>query len=108
MFESLLRETHCDYIGILGDSAVVSSLVQLLRESKREEDDIKLIAGVLADYKANGAADDFDIPIYEQVEDMITSHPEITMVFELSGDHSSSNFACSYFSGGASCCPFLP
>ncbi|OEU65426.1 MAG: histidine kinase [Desulfovibrio sp. S3730MH75] len=85
MFESLLGEDHCDCIGILGNSIVITSLIQLLKDSKRDVEDINLIAGVLVD--GNGwSSPDFEIPIYEQVEDMLGAHPEITMVFELSGD----------------------
>ncbi len=86
MLDSLLREKHCDFIGILGNPMVISSLLDLLRDSEKEVDDIKLVAGVLVDCKTNDLNAEFNIPMYEQVEDMLKSHPEITMIFELSGD----------------------
>ncbi|SMF34559.1 two-component system sensor histidine kinase NtrB [Desulfovibrio gilichinskyi] len=86
MLDSLLREKHCDFIGILGNPMVISSLLNLLRDRENEVDDIKLVAGVLVDCKTNDSNAEFDIPIYEQVEEMLKSHPEITMLFELSGD----------------------
>ncbi|WP_291329358.1 ATP-binding protein [Desulfovibrio sp. UCD-KL4C] len=86
MLDSLLCEKHCDFIGILGNPVVISSLLDHMRGSKKEVDDIKLVAGVLVDCKTNDLNAKFNIPMYEQVEDMLKSHPEITMVFELSGD----------------------
>lgn len=92
MLESLLRENHCDYIGVLGNSMVISSLIQLLTDSEKEVDDIKLIAVVLVDSKARESNVELNIPIYDHVADMLKFHPEITMVFELSGDLSRVKF----------------
>jgi hypothetical protein len=75
-----------DYIGIVGRSFALSALSLLLHESSREAAGISIEAGVLIDESGSPLQDGHDFPLYADVDSMLSAHPSIEMVFELSGE----------------------
>ncbi|WP_320006633.1 ATP-binding protein [Maridesulfovibrio sp.] len=75
-----------DCIGIVGRSFALSSLSMLLHESNREAAGVELKAGVLIDESGKALLDGYDFPLYADICSMLTAHPSINMVFELSGE----------------------
>ncbi|WP_421903725.1 two-component system sensor histidine kinase NtrB [Maridesulfovibrio sp.] len=75
-----------DCIGIVGRSFAVSALSLLLHESSRDAAGVSIEAGVLIDESGNPLQDGHDFPLYADVESMLSAHPSIDMVFELSGE----------------------
>ncbi|NDV22250.1 nitrogen regulation protein NR(II) [Desulfovibrio sp. JC022] len=75
-----------DCIGIVGRSFALSALSLMLHESSRDAAGIVLEAGVLIDESGNPLQGGHDFPLYADVESMLSAHPSIAMVFELSGE----------------------
>ncbi|TIH18092.1 PAS domain S-box protein [Marinifilum sp. JC120] len=75
-----------DCIGIVGRSFALSALSLLLHESSRDAAGIVLEAGVLIDESGTPLQDGHDFPLYADVGAMLSAHPSIEMVFELSGE----------------------
>ena len=75
-----------DCIGIVGRSFALSALSLLLHESSREAAGISIEAGVLIDESGSPLQGGHDFPLYADVDSMISAHPSIEMVFELSGE----------------------
>ncbi|WP_320171831.1 ATP-binding protein [Maridesulfovibrio sp.] len=86
MQNNLNLENKTDCIGIVGHSFALSSISVLLNESNREEAGFDLMGGVLLDEGGEPLESGFEFPLYRNVEEMLASHPEISMVFELSGE----------------------
>lgn len=87
MLDDYIDKNQKDCIGVVGYSFALSSLALLLRESSRDAAGIDLQAGVLLDEGGTPLKDGFKFPLYDDVQSMLKEHPEISMVFELSGDH---------------------
>ena len=85
MLENFENEKQRDCIGVVGYSYALSSLSKLLKESSREGAGIDLQAGVLLDEVGNPLSSGFKFPLYKNISEMLTAHPRINMVFELSG-----------------------
>ena len=85
MLEDLI-EMKKDYIGIVGRSFTLSSLSLLLHESSRAAANITIEAGVLIDESGNPQQNGHTFPLYADVQSMLSEHPSINMVFELSGE----------------------
>ncbi|MFW5500345.1 MULTISPECIES: two-component system sensor histidine kinase NtrB [unclassified Maridesulfovibrio] len=75
-----------DCIGIVGRSFALSALSLLLHESSREAAGVNIEAGVLIDESGSPLQDGHDFPLYADVNSMLSAHPSIEMVFELSGE----------------------
>lgn len=75
-----------DCIGVVGYSFALSSISMLLHESNREDAGFELMAGVLLDEGGTPLSSGFDFPLYRNVDEMVGAHPDISMVFELSGE----------------------
>ncbi|GKT17433.1 PAS domain S-box protein, partial [Aduncisulcus paluster] len=58
----------------------------LLHESSREAAGVNIEAGVLIDESGSPLQDGHDFPRYADVDSMLSAHPSIEMVFELSGE----------------------
>ncbi|WP_432734470.1 two-component system sensor histidine kinase NtrB [Maridesulfovibrio sp. FT414] len=86
MLENFDLDRKRDCIGVVGYSFALSSISLLLHESSRDEACFDLIAGVLLDEGGTPLSSGFDFPLFRDVKEMLSSHPEITMVFELSGE----------------------
>ena len=75
-----------DCIGIVGRSFALSALSLLLHESSRDAAGVSIEAGVLIDESGSPLQDGHDFPLYADVDSMLSAHPSIEMVFELSGE----------------------
>ncbi|WP_320173957.1 ATP-binding protein [Maridesulfovibrio sp.] len=75
-----------DCIGIVGRSFALSALSLLLHESSREAAGISIEAGVIIDESGSPLQEGHDFPLYADVDSMLSAHPSIEMVFELSGE----------------------
>ncbi len=86
MLGNLIMNNKKDCIGVVGYSFALSSISMLLHESNRDNAGFELMAGVLLDEGGTPLSSGFDFPLFRDVKEMVKAHPEISMVFELSGE----------------------
>ncbi|CCO22631.1 two-component system sensor histidine kinase NtrB [Maridesulfovibrio hydrothermalis] len=85
MLDNFECDNQKDCIGVVGYSFALSSLSMLLHEGSRNAAGVDLQAGVLLDKGGNPLSVGFEFPLYKDVKAMLDAHPDISMVFELSG-----------------------
>ncbi len=88
MVESALYDKRKECIGLIGDSFSLSSIISLLAGEGMTTQMLGVKAAALIEGETGQGPEGLQVPVYETVEKMLSSNPDINMVMELSGRYS--------------------
>lgn len=85
MIDSAFYDKRSDRIGLSGDSYSLNSINSLISSDDITAEALGICAAVVIDGESETALEGFQVPIYENIEKMLSANPDINMIFELSG-----------------------